>query len=855
MLIAAGSADKNAENYLSEWRDRNFPEFCNALALELATEGKDIRARQLAGIYVKNLLSAVDSQLQIQKHDGWKALPEESRRGVKANLLQALRSHENLARHTAAQAAAEVATIEVPYSAWPEFLPAMMENITTDAHSEGTKIASLECLGYTCERMGGLDVPDMPESTTNAFLTAIVDGIQKTKPDIVQLAAATALKNSLLFTHNNFQKKEERDAIMSTVCEATVSPDARVRREAFDCIQMVAYLYYDQLQDYMVALFDLTTKAIKQDEEPVAVIALEFWNVLAENEEEMLLEESDLREQNLPPERKCQRYTFSAVEHVVPLLLEAMTKQDEDADLDFDQFGLSLAAGTCLNLIAQTVGDQVTPAVLPFVQQHIQNQSWHYREAATMAFASILEGASAESIAPVVHQSIDVLIQALNDPNNMVQHSTLWCLSKICELHSGAIPQDKLPTFVGGLLGKLGQNIPPNVARQSANALFKLGSAFDGDTTGQTTGTNAISPFLPKLLQDLMAAADRPDANEANLRVAAFEAMNTFVTNSAPDSKSLLLQLLPAAGERLHSSFNMPMDKESRDGYQGLLCSMIQVLCQKLEHSDIAAHADNLMQNVLQVLQAKSSSAQQEALSATAALADVVESDFQKYMPALQPFLLSGLRQFEAYEVCNVAVGLVGDICRAIEGQIQPYTKDIMEALVESLKDPTLHRSVKPSVFSCFGEIAMAVCGGYEPYVQLSVMLLMQASATDAPQDDDEMIEYINGLRECVVEAYTGIINGLSDGQRLDLMNPYIGSILQFLNKIANDANRDDPLLNKAIGLIGDIAQSMGPAVKDQINQQFIASLLQEGARSPVPETVNTASWATGVVQNLVQSG
>lgn len=614
---------------MNEWQSRDFSEFSNALAVELATDGKDIRARQLAGIYMKNLLSAVDPQLQMQKHDAWKALPDESRRGVKVNLLQALRSQENLARHTAAQAAAEVATIEVPYSAWPEFLPAMLENITTDAHPEGTKIASLECLGYTCERMADLDVPDMPEATTNAFLTAIVDGIQKTKPEAVRLAAAAALKNSLLFTHNNFQKKEERDAIMSTVCEATVSSDARVRREAFDCIQTVAYLYYDQLQDYMSALFELTTNAIRQDEEPVAVIALEFWNVLAEAEEEMLVEEADLRDQNLPPERQCQRYTFSAVEHVVPLLLEAMTKQDENADLDFDQFGLSLAAGTCLNIIAQTVGDQMTPAVLPFVQQHIQNQNWHYREAATMAFASILEGANPESIAAVVHQSIDVLIQALNDPNNMVQHSTLWCLSKICELHSRSIPQDKLPNFVNGLLGKLGQNIAPNVARQSANALYKLGSAFDGDTTGQTTGTNAISPFLPQLLQDLMAAADRPDANEANLRVTAFEAMNTFVINSAPDSKNLLLQLLPAAAERLQSSFGMPMDKESKDGYQGLLCSMIQVLCQKLERNDIAAHADSLMQNVLQVLQAKSSSAQQEALSAIAAIADVIEADFQ----------------------------------------------------------------------------------------------------------------------------------------------------------------------------------------------------------------------------------
>jgi len=408
--------------------------------------------------------------------------------------------------------------------------------------------------------------------------------------------------------------------------------------------------------------------------------------------------------------------------------------------------------------------------------------------------------------------------------------------------------------LVKGLLSKLGPPNTPQVARQAANALFKLGSAFDSDNTGETTGTNLISPFLQNLLQELMNAADRHDANEANLRVAAFEAMNCFLTNSAPDCKPLLLQLLPVANERLQASFSMPMDKDSKDGLQGLLCSMIQVLCQKLSKENVVPLADSLMQNVLQVLQVQSSSAQQDALSAIAALADVVESEFEKYMTALQPFLLIALRQFEAYGVCNVAVGLVGDISRAIEAKIEPFTKDIMEALVESLKDPTLHRSVKPSVLSCFGELATAISAAYEPYVQHSMMLLMQAAATDPPQDDDEMIEYINGLRECVLEAYTGIISGLAEGKRIDLLSSYVGSILQFLNKIANDPNRDDAIMRGAIGLIGDMAQSMGNSIKTQINQPFIANLLQEGARSPTQETVDVANWATGIVQTLIQS-
>ena len=87
-----------------------------------------------------------------------------------------------------------------------------------------------------------------------------------------------------------------------------------------------------------------------------------------------------------------------------------------------------------------------------------------------------------------------------------------------------------------------------------------------------------------------------------------------------------------------------------------------------------------------------------------------------------------------------------------------------MDALVDSLKDADLDRGVKPQVLSCFGEIAMALNGAFEPYLQHSLMLLMQAAAMDVPLDDDEMIDYMNELRESVLDAYTGIITGMHDG-------------------------------------------------------------------------------------------
>lgn len=220
-------------------------------------------------------------------------------------------------------------------------------------------------------------------------------------------------------------------------------------------------------------------------------------------------------------------------------------------------------------------------------------------------------------------------------------------------------------------------------------------------------------------------------------------------------------------------------------------------------------------------------------------------------MAALQPFLILGLKDYEAYQVCNMAVGVVGDITRALEGKILPYCEDIMNALVAALRDGSLHRSVKPPVLALLGDVALAIEAAFEPYLQFSLMLLLQASSVKAAEDDDDMIEYVNELREAILEAYSGIVNGLRSGNRLDLFNPYVTTVLQFLQAIAADPSRDRLVLNKAVGLVGDIA-SMGPQLRDQISQPYVAQLLAEGKQTGDPQIIEAADWAGGLIQQML---
>jgi importin subunit beta-1 len=462
------------------------------------------------------------------------------------------------------------------------------------------------------------------------MLTTIVEGIRPDRPDVIRHAAAIALRNSLYFSAKNMETAHERNMIMQTICEATQSKEAKVRAAAYECIVQIALLYYDKLQDYMQILFQLTFQTIKNDEGEVALQAIEFWSTLCE-EEASLMEMMDSENDDGSPRPVCVQYVAAAVPHLVPLLTESLTRQEEDTDGDEEAWNVSMASATCISLIATTVQDKIVPVIMPFVLQHIKNENWRFREAATMAFCSILEGPSDDVIGPYVNQSIPVLLAALSDPHIMVKDTTAWTIGRICELHARAIPQELFPTLLEGLISKL-MTESPKVSSQACFALHNIAAAFADDDNADRIGTNSLSPYVPTLLQTFLSVVDRADADENNLRVTAFEAISVLIQNSAPDCRPILIQLLPVILGRLTTSFSISVltneEKEKKEGIQGLLCGIIQVITMKLGKDDIMPFSDSIMHNLIQVLQTKNATCHVESFSAISALCTIMEGDF-----------------------------------------------------------------------------------------------------------------------------------------------------------------------------------------------------------------------------------
>ncbi|GAB4858524.1 Importin subunit beta-1 [Ancistrocladus abbreviatus] len=845
-----GAVRKHAEESLKRFQEQNLPGFLLSLSGELVNEEKPVESRKLAGLILKNALDAKEQHRKLELVQRWLTTIDVGVKSqIKACLLQTLSSPVHDARSTASQVIAKVAGIELPQKQWPELIGSLLSNIhQLPPH---VKQATLETLGYMCEEVS----PDvLDQDQVNKILTAVVQGMNSSEANNdVRLAATHALYNALGFAQANFNNDMERDYIMRVICEATLSPDVKIRQAAFECLVAISSTYYEKLAPYIKDIFSITAKAVREDEEPVALQAIEFWSSICDEEIDILEEYGgDFTGDSEIP---CFYFIKQALPALVPMLLETLLKQEEDQDQDEGAWNLAMAGGTCLGLVARTVGDDIVPLVMPFIEENITKPDWRQREAATYAFGSILEGPSPDKLTLLVNVALNFMLTALTkDPNSHVKDTTAWTLGRIFEfLHGSAmetpiITQANCQQIITVLLQAMKD--APNVAEKACGALYYLAQGYE-----DVGSSSPLTPYFQEIVQTLLSVTHREDAGESRLRTAAYETLNEVVRCSTDETAAMVLQLVPVIMSELHQTLEAQKlssdEREKQYELQGLLCGCLQVIIQKLGSETtryvILQYADQIMGLFLRVFACRSATVHEEAMLAIGALAYATGPDFAKYMPEFYKYLEMGLQNFDEYQVCAVTVGVVGDICRALEDKILPYCDGIMTQLLKDLSSNRLHRSVKPPIFSCFGDIALAIGDNFDKYLMYAMPMLQSAAelSSHTSAADDEMTEYTNLLRNGILEAYSGILQGFKNSPKTQLLIPYAPHILQFLDSIYLEKDMDDVVMKTAIGVLGDLADTLGSNAGSLIQQSLSSKeFLNECLSSEDLLIKESAEWA-----------
>ena len=679
--------------------------------------------------------------------------------------MSTLGSEDIKAGQSAAQFLAAIASIDIPRELWPELMETLVNNVT-NGPGPRIKQASLQAIGYICESVD----PEHLILQSNAILTAVVQGARKEETDAnVRFAAISALFDSLEFVRDNFEREGERNYIMQVVCEATQSEDKRIQISAFGCLVRIMQLYYDKMGFYMEkALYGLTIMGMKSDNAEVCLQAIEFWSTVCEEEVEITMENQDAAALGDAIVRQNYNFAKVALPEILPMLLELLCKQDEDADED--EWNPSMAAGTCIQLFAQCVQGMIVGPVLRFVEQNIRSENWRHREAAVMAFGSILEGPDRKTLETLVQQALSVLISMMGDSVAQVKDTAAWSLGRITDICVSAIsPGEHLPALMQALLAGLNDN--PRIIANCCWGIMNLAEQLGSESSD--TQTSTMTPYYEQTLNALLSLTERA-GNENNSRTSAYEAISTLVNYAALDSLPLVQNLTTVIMQRIQATLvmrNQIVGQDERLAYEELQSNLVGVLtsCIRRLNNGLNSSADQIMTLLLELLQSVPSQSiiYEDVFIAVGAMTSAVEQNFSIYLDSFLPYLYSALQKEEEYQLCAISIGLIGDICRALGENVRPYCDAFMQHLFQSLQSNVLMRSVKPAILSCFGDIALAIGGEFETYLQPVMQLLQQASTiTASPDDGFEMIDYVASLREGIVEAYTGIVQALKSGNK-----------------------------------------------------------------------------------------
>uniref|UniRef100_A0A060T6W5 Importin-95 n=1 Tax=Blastobotrys adeninivorans TaxID=409370 RepID=A0A060T6W5_BLAAD len=839
-----------AEAQLEEAARDHFVPYLGMLTEALGSSGQRTEVRILASIALKNQLTAKDPRTKAFQADRWVNLSAEAKDQIKKTSLDVLVSDDERVANAAAQLVAAIAHIELPRSEWPTLIPALTENTKLDKPTQ-VKRASLLTIGYICETADPNDAG--VASQADGILTAIVQGAHSQEPStMVRTTAINALVNSLEFVRRNFENDNERDVIMQVVCEATQSESTELQASAFGALGRIMALYYDFMRRYMEqALFGLTVSGMQSSDDMVASMAVEFWSTVCEEELEIKMDMEEILQSGASatvPPRELHNFAQNALDKVLPTLLSLLTRQDEDSSED--DWSVAMAAGACLQLFAQTTGNLIVPKTLEFVSGNISAEHWQQREAAVMAFGSILDGPNPQELQVLIGQALRPILSLMKDQSLQVKDTVAWCIGRMAELViDGINVEADLPVIIEAVLHGLSDH-----PRVSVNCCWTIMNLVDQlGHNGPEVASTPMSQFYEPLVRALLDAASRSD-NEYNCRTSAYEALSSLVIFSAQDVQVIVEGLSGEVLSRLEAAMGMQQQivgTEDKVNIEELQINLLGVLTNVIRRIDsrVGGAAEKLMTLFLQLLENKlpNSLVEEDVFIAIGAMAGAINGDFQKFMPAFLPYLGRALSDPE-YQIVSTAVGLVADVSHALGAATTEYAQTFMTAFIAILQKEDAPLETKPVVLSCIGDVASSVGGAFAPYLETMMAILVQASQISFNPESSSMefLDYVDRLRESIVDAYVGIVAGMRDNAP-ELL-PYVPSIFNFLSAIQGDVEfmRSESVIRSVVGLIGDIA-SMYPKgeVKQYYHEQWITDIIRR-ARDRIfsATTKETARWA-----------
>lgn len=262
----------------------------------------------------------------------------------------------------------------------------------------------------------------------------------------------------------------------------------------------------------MKDITDVTLAATENDEPQVKTQAIDVWSSLAEEEK--------MRMDNGKDHSNIISTAFDIIMEMIFGCIQEINLGNIEEDNE-QEWGTSVAAGCCLNLISKVVGDDVIEPVTNFAAKNIEEgMQWEQKYCGLLALGAILEGPDQNKLLEILTPAIPTLIDLLADSNRKVCYTAGWLFSKIAKSNHELITYaDHFGRLYDQLINGLRTN--NSISANICSIIAELAEAIlDQETPVETCILSGVYEELLNVLKDYVL-----DENGENKRVAGFSAI------------------------------------------------------------------------------------------------------------------------------------------------------------------------------------------------------------------------------------------------------------------------------------------------------------------------------------------
>jgi importin subunit beta-1 len=554
----------------------------------------------------------------------------------------------------------------------------------------------------------------------------------------------------------------------------------KLRLIAIQCLLETARQFYDYIDDH-IDHFTPTLKIIMEaDDESCAILAYEFWCSVGDIEIARL----ETRSPNLPCRKICEK----VYKEILPVIYKHLLVGSQNSE---DSWNLCKASSCLLSILSQCCEFNLIQEVINYIGANIGQSSSLNKEAAIMAFGSILETVHRDNMANLVMNSIDTLINFLNDANssNSLKDTTAWVIEKIAEIYGEEFMKnndlfERLMNMIFNLLTLSRRKVVCHLA----NSLHHFSVAFKPQE-GQNS--NMMSKHMKNCLEILLKLAFTPKSYDAddNVALASFYAIGSLIENSAPDTRVIVSSFFNSLLDAFRSTLNPEFFESTkmRYDYQAYIAASLEPCFVSGYLSISFDGAREILEIIINTFKERKG-VYEEGLMAASALALCVGSQFEPLVKEFGSYLIFALNSVTDTSLCKTAIHSTSDLIRSIGTSFSQYLDQIVPIILGILSNTEADKSLKPHSFNVISDLFItckdSVFNYFDNIMELIGSALEAATFLTDDKEDFETIEYFELLREHILECLTCIFQNVKDMKKEEDFKRYVVPIVRFVNTI-----------------------------------------------------------------------